>query len=104
MIVESIAGKFSVTSAKDPEYVIVSSDNQATIVSILDGVELVGGETDDNPTFSLTDIYQTKMFGRAQFSTRLSRPQLTRYFEYEILNFLTYPSLTQMRKSPVPTP
>lgn len=102
MLIESALGKFSITAANSPDNVIVSSENQATIVSILDGVELMGGAENENPNFSPADINHTRPFGRDTFSITLSRAQLLRYFQYEIFNFLDYPSLTQMRSAQSP--
>lgn len=97
MIVESPVGKYSITAHKSPANVIVSSDNQATLISILDAIELMGGAFGEDQSFSRDDISTTKLFGRTQYQTTITRTQLTRYFEYEVLNFLDYTSLTKMR-------
>ena len=102
MQIISAIGKYSITAAKEPDNVIVSSDNQSTLESILDGIELMGGAFNEDQSFSGEDIHETKLFGRPLYQTTITRTQLTRYFEYEILNFLTYPSLAQMRSPTQP--
>lgn len=97
MLVESAIGKYTITSAKDPENVVIASEKKETLISILDGVELVGGAHNENRSFSGEEIKSTKPFGRTQFQITITRTELLRYFEYEFLNFLDYPSLTQMR-------
>jgi hypothetical protein len=98
MQIESALGKYTIVAEKNTDNVIVASDNRRTIESLLDGVELMAGATGEDNSFSLSDIQETQLFGRPLFKTTITRAQLTRYFEYEILNFLEYKSLTEMRK------
>ena len=99
--IESALGKFSITARNDnPNALTIVAEFHATLVSILDGVELVGGISGEDQAFASTDIEPFTLFGKPQFRTTISRAQLMRYFEYEILNFLDYTSLTQMRSLP----
>lgn len=101
MNVESLIGKFSITARNDDTNALtIVAESRATLASILDGIELVGGAIGEDQSFSDDDIEPFTLFGRAQFRTTISRAQLLRYFEYEILNFLDYTSLTQMRNYP----
>jgi hypothetical protein len=98
MNVESLIGKFSITAREsDPNALTIVAESRATLASILDGIELVGGAMGEDQTFTADDIETFTLFGRPQFRATISRTQLLRYFEYEILNFLDYTSLTQMR-------
>jgi hypothetical protein len=58
----------------------------------------MAGALGEDQSFSGEDIHQTQLFGKTVHRATITRAQLTRYFEYEILNFLDYQSLTQMRK------
>ena len=101
MNVESLIGKFSITAKEsDPNAVTIVAEKRETLSSLLDGVELMGGAMGEDQTFTSADIEPFSLFGRPQFRTTISRAQLMRYFEYEILNFLDYTSLTQMRNYP----
>ena len=82
---------------KESENVTVSANDANTLTSLLDGVELMAGAFGEEQSFSDDDIRPVTLFGRTRFETTLSRTQLTRYFEYEILNFLDYHSLTEMK-------
>lgn len=99
MLIESSIGKYHITAANDESNVIVSADDRFILVSILDAVELMGGAIGEDNSFSLSDISPYTLFGKQRFEITLTRTQLARYFQYEILNFLNYKSLTQMRKS-----
>jgi hypothetical protein len=98
MNIESAIGKYTITASNDPECVTISADRLSILESILDAVELMAGAIGEDNSFSLSDIQETQLFGRPLFKTTITRAQLTRYFEYEILNFLEYKSLTEMRK------
>lgn len=95
MIIDSLAGRFNVT-ASGPEELVLSASSEQTLVSVLDGVELVGGAEGEDPTFSREDIWSTTAFHRRTYHARVTRPQLVRYFEYEVLNYLTYSSINEM--------
>ena len=98
MIVETMPGRFIIVADKEcPENVTLSADRQSTLISVLDSVELMGGAIGEDQSFALTDIRPITMFGRTRYETTLSRTQLTRYFQYEILNFLDYHSLSEMK-------
>lgn len=97
MLIESPIGKYAITAEKGTDNVIVSAENKATLESILDGVELISGALGEDQAFTSDDIRPAILFGKPRHEITLSRAQLTRYFEYEILNFLTYSSLTKMR-------
>ena len=97
MIVETLPGRFIVTADKESNNVIVSADKESILISLLDSVELMAGAHGEDQSFSADDIRPVTLFGRTRFETTLSRTQLTRYFEYEILNFLDYHSLTEMK-------
>jgi hypothetical protein len=96
--IESAIGKYIVTAAKDPECVTIAADRLSILESILDAIELMAGAEGEDNSFSLSDIQETQLFGRPQFKATITRAQLTRYFQYEILNFLEYKSLTEMRR------
>ncbi len=98
MNVESLIGKFSITSRNDdPNALTIVSESHATLVSVLDGVELMAGSIGEDQSFTDADIESFSLFGKPHFRITISRAQLLRFFEYEILNFLDYTSLTQMR-------
>lgn len=99
MRVESAIGTFSITASNSPDNVILSSEKHSTLSSILDSVELIGGAFGEDHSFSLSDIESFSLFGKQHFRTTLSRTQLSRFFDNEILNFLEYPSLAKMRST-----
>lgn len=103
MIIDSLAGRFDVT-AEAGDTVRLSSSQRSTIVSILDGVELVGGAHNENRRFTDDDIFTTIVFKRTRYNTLLSETEFIRYLEYEVLNFLTYPSITAMQSLRKETP
>lgn len=103
MIIDSLAGRFDVTASTDDE-LLLSASSEQTLVSVLDGVELVGGAEGDDPTFSRDDIWSTTAFHRRRYHVRLTRAQLVRYFEYEVLNFLDYSSINEMHSLARPQP
>ena len=66
------------------ENVLVSAHSREAIVSLLDGIELIGGAFGEDDSFDASRI----VFDDGLFSVSVSRAQLDRWFEYEILNFL----------------
>lgn len=98
MLIESLIGKFSLTAKEsDPNSLTILAEKRETLASILNGVELIGGAFGEDQSFSPDDIESFTLFGKPHYRITLSRAQMLRYFEYEILNFLDYKSLTQMR-------
>ena len=95
MIIDSLAGRFDVTASK-VDVVRLSASKKQTLISVLDGVELVGGAEGEDPTFSSDDIKTSTVFRHRRYHVLITRAQLVRYFEYEILNYLTYASLSEM--------
>lgn len=101
MLIEAAIGKFIVTARNDSaNAVTITSEKYETMVSLLDSIELVGGALGEDQAFHADDIEAFNLFGRPHFRIAISRAQLLRYFEYEILNFLDYSSLTKMRNYP----
>ena len=101
MNIESLVGKFSITARNDnPNALTIVAESRATLTSILDSIELIGGALGEDQAFTETDIEPFSLFGKPHFRATISRAQLLRFFEYEILNFLDYSSLTQMRNYP----
>lgn len=97
MQIDSLAGRFDVTAEAGDDTVRLSSSQRSTIVSILDGVELVGGAHGEDRRFTDDDIFTSVVFKRTRYNALLSKTELLRYLEYEVLNFLTYPSITVMQ-------
>jgi hypothetical protein len=96
MIIDALIGRFDVTADGD-DHVTLSAAKRATIVSILDGVELIGGAHGEDRRFTDEDITTSIVFKRTRHNARLTKVEFIRYLEYEVLNFLTYPSLTVMQ-------
>jgi RAB protein geranylgeranyltransferase component A len=98
MIIESLVGRFTVT-AQDETHVNVTSLSRDTIVSVLDGVELVGGAEGEDRRFTSDDITEHVLMSRRRYTATLTRAELMRYLNYEVLNFLDYHSLNEMHKA-----
>ena len=99
MIVDTEIGRFYVT-ALDDERVTVTADSPATLRSILDGIELTGAALSDsepNPVYPPEAITPFPFFKTTRYRVTLSRSALVSFFNYEILNFLNYPSLHTMK-------
>lgn len=101
MIVETAAGQLQAVAYKtDHDYLLVSSGRVETIHSMLDGIELVGGAMSEDLDFdrSLIKVFAPPFKTEHWFSYVVSKTQFVRYLQYEVLNFLDYTSVTQMRK------
>lgn len=101
MIVETAAGQLRAVALKtDPNLLSVSSDRAETIQSMLDGIELIGGAMSEDQDFdrSLIQLYVPPFKSEQWYSYTVSKTQFVRYLQYEVLNFLDYTSVTQMRK------
>lgn len=103
MIVETAVGQLRAVAVKDnPNQLLVSSDRRETINSMLDGIELIGGAESEDLDFDRGAIrVYTPPFKPASehwFGYTVTKTQFVRYLQYEVLNFLDYTSVTQMRK------
>lgn len=101
MIVETAAGQLRAVALKtDPNLLFVSSDRAETIHSMLDGIELIGGAMSEDLDFdrSLVQQFLPPFKTETWYSYTVSKTQFVRYLQYEVLNFLDYTSVTQMRK------
>ena len=101
MIVETAAGQLRAVALKsNTDFLRVSSDKLETIYSMLDGIELVGGAESEDLDFDRTLVQTfTPPFKTEQwYSYTVSKTQFVRYLQYEVLNFLDYSSVSQMRK------
>lgn len=101
MIVETAVGKLQAVALKtDPTKLVVSSSSAATIDSMLDGIELIGGAISEDQDFdrSLIETFTPPFKTETWFSYTVTKTQFVRYLQYEVLNFMDYTSVTQMRK------
>lgn len=100
MIVETLAGSITVTRSKrDADKLALTSASRDTLVSVLNGVELIGGALGEDEVLDPDElIVETNNFGKLKFTAQLTPTQYIRYLEYEVLNFMNYTSLTEMRK------
>lgn len=101
MIIETLTGRYNVTACSPdltaPLHVTASTSD--AIRSLLDSIELVGGALGEDRSFTDADIEATALFGRPAYRVTVSRAELIRFLQAEVLSYLDYTSLNAMHRS-----
>jgi len=100
MIVDALPGKVTIVAetAGTDSLLLVTAEDESTIRSVLNLIELVGGAEGEDVAFPRSAIYPVQLFGKTNYRARLSRTQVSRWLDAELHNYLDYPSIVRMRR------